>query len=255
MLALRRFYARFNAWVSPQSPFSLETWMDRIQTRLPPSPRTVLDLGGGSGANRMFFCGPADDYVILEVDPEVQFVRENAGKHDYVIGDAHSDVFAPSQFDLILMIEVLEHLRDPFKIFENCSRWLKPGGMLFVKVPQYWHIHGWPSDYFRYTVYGLKELCRRSNLEVVDIWPLGGPGVLLLAVFMLNFGRVFEWPILRQLISNPLLLVAKAVDRLFFPDYTRMKNPDTRGWIMMARKGDGRPRPGDRSMESALRER
>lgn len=57
-------------------------------------------------------------------------------------------------------------------------------------------------------------------------------------MFILNLGRVFEWPILRQLISNPLVLLAKAVDRLFFPDYTRLKNPDTRGWILIAQKGN-----------------
>jgi SAM-dependent methyltransferase len=39
------------------------------------------------------------------------------------------------QFDLVLLISVLEHLWEPLPALEHCRRILRPGGTLLVNVP------------------------------------------------------------------------------------------------------------------------
>lgn len=41
------------------------------------------------------------------------------------------------QYDVITLIDVLEHLFEPRGVIESCEKLLKPGGLLVIKVPQY----------------------------------------------------------------------------------------------------------------------
>src|SRR5438876_461186 len=45
----------------------------------------------------------------------------------------------------------------------------KKGGTIVISTVQMYPIHDDPYDYLRYTKYGLRELCERSGLKVVDI--------------------------------------------------------------------------------------
>lgn len=47
------------------------------------------------------------------------------------------DFSAETKFDVITLIDVLEHLYRPQEIIEKCTGLLKPGGLLVIKVPNY----------------------------------------------------------------------------------------------------------------------
>lgn len=67
--------------------------------------------------------------------------------------------YAPQvRYDVIVMIEVLEHVRQPFDAVRNVHRLLKPGGRLVLSTPFLFPLHDRPMDFFRYTRYGLEEL-------------------------------------------------------------------------------------------------
>ncbi|QPJ61192.1 MAG: class I SAM-dependent methyltransferase [Candidatus Nitronauta litoralis] len=54
-------------------------------------------------------------------------------------------------FDVIAFPHVLEHMREPVKVLEHCQRLLKPGGMIFIELPQSPLKHEAPEDdYSRY---------------------------------------------------------------------------------------------------------
>jgi SAM-dependent methyltransferase len=188
------------------------------------------------GQYRQYLATEEDLYVILEVDYHSYFVQKNIDRHQYIIGDGHRLLFSDESFDVISMFEVLEHVRNPFQIFANCARWLKPGGLIVLSAPQYWHVHGWPSDYFRYTIYGLKELANLTGLQVIDYWAMGGPCVLIFCVIELNFSSILRLPIMKQILRDPLLLIARFSDRLLFRKNLKRTNPDTRGWMCIIRK-------------------
>ncbi|MBI5749745.1 MAG: methyltransferase domain-containing protein [Nitrospinae bacterium] len=40
-------------------------------------------------------------------------------------------------FDIVALIHILEHLRDPYKTLETAYRTLKPGGKIFIEVPDF----------------------------------------------------------------------------------------------------------------------
>jgi SAM-dependent methyltransferase len=223
-------YLKVNQALAPSLPTVPEYWMERVQKALCQEPKFVLDFGGGPGVYKAHLVRKGDRYVILE--PSALYVRN---EHQYVIGDGLTPLFQQQSFEVITMFEVLEHLPNPFKAFENCATWLKPNGILVISTPQYWHVHGWPSDYFRYTCYGLTELARVAGLEVEDLWPMGGPCLMIWSAVELNF-PFLRYPLIQQLVTYPAQLLAKISDRLLFSNNLARKNPDTRGWMMIARK-------------------
>jgi hypothetical protein len=62
------------------------------------------------------------------------------------------------QFMHVEVMSVLEHSRRPWLLAANLERALVPGGSLFVTVPFCWRVHAYPSDYYRFTIEGLRVL-------------------------------------------------------------------------------------------------
>lgn len=65
---------------------------------------------------------------------------------------------AGMRFNSIICFSVLEHCTNPFKVCENITKLLTDKGMVFISVPFAWPIHGYPSDYWRFTADGVKIL-------------------------------------------------------------------------------------------------
>jgi SAM-dependent methyltransferase len=106
-----------------------------------------------------------------------------------VIGDCHALPFADESLFAVSAIEVLEHLRQPWRFLSEVARVLKPGGVFFGVVPQYCPTHGFPYDFFRYTRGGLAALAEDAGLELTQAWPLGGPWGTLLHWYWANHAR------------------------------------------------------------------
>lgn len=66
-------------------------------------------------------------------------------------------------FNVVLCCSVLEHCSKPWRMAENIEKLLLPGGLLIVSAPFQWRVHSYPSDYFRFTFYGLEVLFQ--NIE------------------------------------------------------------------------------------------
>jgi|SRR5579871_1920919 len=194
----------------------------------PVPPGAVVEIGGGGSPYRPLLdqLSPAP-YVCLDLLPVAETVQ--------VRGDAHRLPLASSSVSLVTLFEVLEHLHSPEIALAEVARVLRPGGALILTVPQYWHVHGHPSDYFRYTNFGLSHLCKRSGLEVERLWPMGGPAILISLVIANNFGLDRD-PIRRILLCVPMTWLAYLVDATVFRGFERRENPDTRGWALVARK-------------------
>jgi ubiquinone/menaquinone biosynthesis C-methylase UbiE len=81
--------------------------------------------------------------------------------------------------DVIISIQVLEHLSNPQQALKEMARVLKPGGHLFLTTPFSYQEHQQPYDFYRYTRYGLKHLIEQGGLEPCRIQPMGGYFMLL----------------------------------------------------------------------------
>jgi 2-polyprenyl-3-methyl-5-hydroxy-6-metoxy-1,4-benzoquinol methylase len=88
--------------------------------------------------------------------------------------------FDAGSFDAVSLFDVLEHLIDPVPTLRACVRLLKPGGIVFVYVPNYdsasRFLMGkdahfiWPTHHLNYyTPVTLRDLMAREGLETVYV--------------------------------------------------------------------------------------
>lgn len=91
-----------------------------------------------------------------------------AGLDVDVVADAHalSETFEPNSFDMILSCSVYEHLTRPWIVTNEVAKVLKPGGWLFIQTYHAFPIHGYPSDYFRFSREALEMLCTDAGLKI-----------------------------------------------------------------------------------------
>ena len=55
---------------------------------------------------------------------------------------------------------VLEHVFDVRAAVDSMRRALRPGGKVLIAVPHIYPYHDEPIDFWRFTEYSLRELCR-----------------------------------------------------------------------------------------------
>jgi methionine biosynthesis protein MetW len=125
---------------------------------------TVLEVGCASGyIGRALIEEKACQVTGLELDPEA--AREARANHlDVRQGSLEDPAFLASihdRYDFVLATDVLEHLREPARVLNEFKRWLKPGGLAIISVP---NIATWRIRYqlffrgdFRYQETGILD--------------------------------------------------------------------------------------------------
>jgi ubiquinone/menaquinone biosynthesis C-methylase UbiE len=94
---------------------------------------TLIDIGCGQKAEFLHSLSP---YVkkAYGIDPVISENIVN-GNMQIINGYAEAIPLTDKTVDIITMINVSEHLRDPELVFLECRRILKPGGSLFLIAP------------------------------------------------------------------------------------------------------------------------
>lgn len=101
-----------------------------------------------------------------------------ACKHVNVVDASYPDhnvldlQFEDNSFDLVVSDQVLEHVEgDPFKAVSETCRVLKPGGIAVHASVLLYQIHGYPSDFWRFTPDALALLCSEfSSIVATGGW-------------------------------------------------------------------------------------
>ena len=109
---------------------------------LPPQPQ-ILDAGCGSGRNMVELSG-FGTVVGLEPSERGAEVARARGVGDVVVAGIDAMPFEASRFDLITLLDVLEHIEDDRGALRELRRVARPGGVLLITVPAYprlWSSH------------------------------------------------------------------------------------------------------------------
>lgn len=82
--------------------------------------------------------------------------------------------FLSGTFDTIILSDVLEHIPNPWELWAEMSRVLRPGGKILLNVPFYYQVHEAPHDFYRYTQYALQRFAGDTAMRVCELIPIGG---------------------------------------------------------------------------------
>jgi len=96
----------------------------------------VLDIGSGRGWFSLYAAKLGARVTALDLSKEnLNKIKELNSSVNTVYGDACAVPVTDEQFDLIVALEVLEHIVEPHSALENWQKLLKPGAKLLVTVP------------------------------------------------------------------------------------------------------------------------
>ena len=165
---------------------SLQTVVERAEIS---DGMDVLDFGCGWGSFTSFAADHFPGARITSVSnskPQGDFIR-SLGYDNVTVHTADANDFNTDQkFDRIVSIEALEHMRNYEELFARFSRWLKPGGKVFIHVfvhkdTPFFYDHedpqDWMAKYFftggQMPAYNLFRQFDR-DLEVAGQWAVSG---------------------------------------------------------------------------------
>src|SRR5262249_39486252 len=115
--------------------------------RLPDRPLAVMDVGGGQGHQLTLLrqLDPrVETSVVVDLDATAAEAAESHG-HRYVQGRIE-DYSPDVRFDLILALNLIEHVANPGTVLARLRDCLSSEGMLIVKTP---NVASWDARLFR----------------------------------------------------------------------------------------------------------
>ena len=156
----------------------------------------------------------------IDSDPHALDIRKNVMKDldEAVLGDLRTVFFDAGKFDVIYNAFVLEHIHGAESVLDAFVRWLKPGGLIIIRIPDPDSVQGFITRvtphwfhifYYRYilkkktaglpgyapypTYYdsvvsrqGLREFCEKNNLSIEaeygDGYMRPGSGLIQVAI-------------------------------------------------------------------------
>jgi 2-polyprenyl-3-methyl-5-hydroxy-6-metoxy-1,4-benzoquinol methylase len=131
-------YAASDYWEHEDEALrALRKVRDAITSAIGAEGKSLLDVGCGPGV----FLGLAREAgfnaVGVELNPTLaQMARERTGV-EVVTGDFTALEMADRKFDVITVLDLIEHVADPIDLLKRCRGLLKPGGHVVVYTPNH----------------------------------------------------------------------------------------------------------------------
>jgi SAM-dependent methyltransferase len=177
---------------------------------------TILDFGSGNSPYKRYFS--FDKYDTADVGYNIE------SKPDYVIDPQMPHIpVSDGSYDLVLALDVLEHVTKLQLTLKEIIRVCKPGGYVVVKVPFLYREHEAPHDFRRFTSYGIKMCLENSGLNVVKVQGFGNAWSVAYSLiqerFNDNASPNFYWRVINKLLSTILLPILNLT--LFKQAYTK----------------------------------
>jgi 2-polyprenyl-3-methyl-5-hydroxy-6-metoxy-1,4-benzoquinol methylase len=132
---------------------------------VPRTTGTLVDVGGGTGATAMHMktvglagrVGVIDRVASEDAIPELDFHHSGELEDEQFLAGV---IEREGPFDTILVLDILEHLVDPWRVVAQLHQALKPGGHMVASIPNVRHYRVSGGLFFR------------------NRWKLGDAGIL-----------------------------------------------------------------------------
>ncbi len=135
----------YYSFVEPQHSFvlSVKNWLDerlfkKILNKLPGNSLSVLDVGGGAGwqlNNLRNIDSRIKKTYLVDLDQDAEKLARANG-HEYFCGGIEQ-YKTEIKFDLIVMLNLIEHVGDPLFVLKKIRSMLHSKGIAIIKTPNY----------------------------------------------------------------------------------------------------------------------
>ena len=195
----------------------------------------ILDVGAGHGDFAQIFSGRK--YLSVDVVPYPEV--------DLACDFGECIPFKENTFDMLVLMNVLEHVYHFHALLDALFYLLKPGGSLVVAVPFMIKVHQAPFDFYRYTHYTLAELAKQHGFEIAlfegyyDPIFFMGEGTRNLQFWVLpKLPRLSRWLArgILILIEDLISLIKPLIGKGFVKPPDAAKNPAAIGYHLVFRK-------------------
>jgi len=186
-------------------------------------PKRVLDVGCGDGrfldVLREF--GPRDwDLVGVDFDPAA-VERCRARGFEAHQGRVEELALPEGSFDLVVMLQLIEHVTDPVALARRVHRLLRPGGVFVIETPdlegldhrlfqgRWWGHYHFPRHFHLFSTESLSRMLRGAGFEIARSEQLISTSSWTISLGNYLLDRGYPGPIVRFFnYKNPLLLGA-----------------------------------------------
>lgn len=149
-----------------------------LYNRVPRGP--VLDVGCGRGVMLSYMRALGYEAHGLELSDTAARHARDVLKLDVVTGDFLTSPHEKNRYNAVIFCHTLEHFSNPVAAVARAYELLKPGGMLWIAVPNYgswqsrffgrWWFHvDAPRHYFHFTTKSLEAILQRHRFRVVQL--------------------------------------------------------------------------------------
>jgi SAM-dependent methyltransferase len=182
LLSRRLGYAHLSAADAGFTDRLRAAWLSRrIAEAFPPwrGRGRLLDVGCASGKFLRQMQAVGWRVAGIELD-EAAANKARGVTPDIIVGDPAHVVLGEAEFDVITAFHVVEHLPDPLGALRNMVRWLAPGGLMLVEVPnaagagarafgRYWCGYDLPRHLVHFTPATLTAMVERAGGRVAAV--------------------------------------------------------------------------------------
>jgi len=185
----QHYTAAYDRLISAAGRNSPDRWRERRKTlEQYKQSGALLDLGCSSGSFLQSL--PSESWELSGIEMSADSARsaEASSGAKVFVGEILEASFPPESFDVITCFDVLEHLYKPREVMARVGKWLKPGGIFYVLVPNvdsaearvfgsYWHGLELPRHLFHYSPASLKFLAESAGLREASLETRRNPAV------------------------------------------------------------------------------
>ncbi|KAF0111871.1 MAG: type 11 methyltransferase [Chloroflexi bacterium] len=209
-------------------------FLQNLVTDLPADAK-ILDVGAGHGDFADIFKGR--NYYALDIVPYPEV--------DVVADLGKINPFKDNSFDMVVMMNVLEHVYESRELLNSIAKIVAPGGSIVIAVPFLLKVHQAPFDFSRFTPYFLEKMAAEAGLYVASLQGYFDTQYLLNE----SLGNVWQYSISSQprnkqvtakmlvyIIQKLINLLACVTQKGFIDEYKSQQNPAPVGYLVILRK-------------------
>ncbi|EJL58067.1 methyltransferase family protein [Rhizobium sp. CF122] len=214
-------------------------WLDRralaaLTRKIPGNSLSVLDIGGGTGflLDQVKLADRRVKYTtVVDIDDGARNLALGKG-HDFHLTRFEDFDPAGRSFDLVLMLNLIEHVEDPSAILKKAAGLLTPHGIIWVKTPNFdsldarlFRNHSWagyhtPRHFVIFNHESLQRTAAKSGLAIASFdYTQGAPFWSISVLNVLRELGLVKASASRPSIYHPLTPLLQAAGAAF--DFAR----------------------------------